>query len=272
MPAEGRSKLPASCVTNSAVYPSRDIRGATARRRLPGGSTMQQLHRLIAPALILPATSACSDVLEPVQPPNTFALTTVERSHLEAQLRAIVPALEAQGHPAADIMAKYGPAVASLTSQATAVSLDGSGILTHNAVGVELLVTNRDGAPDLTLRAVAIWRDTTEFYFGYSELTTSVFGDSAFGTVYERPEMFWNATDGSVSTARTSLGGTCPGVLLPAGVTCATAEFLGNLHIVTATPAALEGNTATGTRSVVLPQTALVGVRVVVDAAVFEGL
>lgn len=233
---------------------------------------MQQLHRLIAPALILLATSACSDVLEPVQPPNTFALTTVERSHLEAQLRAIVPALEAQGHPAADIMAKYGPEVASLTSEATAVSLDGSGSLTHNAVGVELTVINRDGAPDLTLRAVAIWRDTTEFYFGYSELTSSVFGDSAFGTVYERPEMFWSATEGSVSIAKTALRGTCPGVLLPEGVTCSTADFLGDLNIVTAVPAMLEGNVATGSRSVVLLSTALVGVRVVVDALVFEGL
>jgi len=231
---------------------------------------MQQLHRLIAPALILLATSACSDVLEPVQPPNTFALTTVERSHLEAQLRAIVPALEAQGHPAADIMAQYGPEVASLTSQATAVSLDGSGNLSHNAVGVELVVINRDGAPDLTLRAVAIWRDTTEFYFGYSELTSSVFGDSAFGTVYERPDMFWNATEGSVAVAKTGLGDTCPGVLLPEGVTCSTADFLGDLNIVTAVPAALEGNVATGNRSVVLPSTALVGVRVIVDAAVFE--
>ena len=233
---------------------------------------MQQLHRLIAPALIFFAASACTDVLAPAGPANTFALTTIERSHLEAQLRAIVPALEAQGHPAADIMAKYGPEVASLTSEATAVSLDGSDNLTHNAVGVELIVTNRDGAPDLTLRAVAIWRDTTEFYFGYSELTSAAFGDSAFGTVYERPEMFWSATEGSVSIARTALGGTCPGVLLPEGVTCATAEFLGDLNIVTAVPASLEGNVATGTRSAVLPQTALVGVRVVVDALVFEGL
>ena len=233
---------------------------------------MQQFQRLIAPALIAFAVSACSDVIAPAQPANTFALTTVERSHLEAQLRAIVPALEAQGHPAADIMAQYGPEVASLTSEATAVSLDGSGILTHNAVGVELLVTNRDGAPDLTLRAVAIWRDTTDFFFGYSELTSAAFGDSAFGTVYQRPDMFWSATDGSVSVARTAVGGTCPGVLLPEGVTCATADFLGDLNIVTSAPASLEGNLASGSRSVLLPQTALVGVRVVVDAVVFEGL
>ena len=107
---------------------------------------MQQLHRLVAPVQIAFAVSACSDVLDQVNPANTFALTTVERSHLEAQLRAIVPALEAHGHPAADIMAQYGPEVASLTSQATAVSIDGSGNLTHNAVGVELTVINRDGA------------------------------------------------------------------------------------------------------------------------------
>lgn len=233
---------------------------------------MQQLHRLVAPALIAFAVSACSDVLEPVSPANTFALTTVERSHLEAQLRAIVPALEAQGHPAADIMAQYGPEVASLTSEATAVSLDASGTLTHSAVGVELTVINRDGAPDLTLRAVAIWRDTAEFYFGYSELTSAAFGDSAYGTVYERPDAFWSATEGTVVAGRTSLGGTCPGVLLPEGVTCSTADFTGSLDIVTAAPAALEGNIATGTRTVHLGQTALVGVRVIVDAAVFAGL
>ena len=51
-----------------------------------------------------------------------------------------------------------------------------------------------------------------------------------------------------------------------------TADFLGDLNIVTAVPAVLEGNVASGTRSVNLPQTALVGVRVMVDAAVFEGL
>lgn len=233
---------------------------------------MQQLHRLVAPALIAFAVSACSDVLEPVSPANTFALTAVERSHLEAQLRAIVPALEAQGHPAADIMAQYGPEVASLTSEATAVSLDASGTLTHNAVGVELTVINRDGAPDLTLRAVAIWRDTAEFYFGYSELTSATFGDSAYGTVFERPDAFWSATEGTIVAGRTNLGGTCPGVLLPEGVTCSTADFIGGLDIATAAPAALEGNIATGTRTVRLGQTALVGVRVIVDAAVFAGL
>lgn len=237
---------------------------------------MQQIQRLVAPALIALSLSACVDVLEPVQPANTFALTTVERSHLEAQLRAIVPALDAQGHPAADIMAQYGPEVASMTSQATAVAITMPGVpagtLTHNAVGVELTVTNRDGAPDLTLVAVAIWRDTSDFIFGYSELASSTFGDSAFGTIFERPDAFWSAGEGSVASARTALGGTCPGVLLPEGVTCTTADFTGALHIVSATPAAIAGNLATGTRGALLRETPLVGVRVVVDAAVFEGL
>lgn len=234
---------------------------------------MQQFQRLIAPALIALAVSACMDVVEPMQPANTFALTAVERSHLEAQLRAIVPALEVQGHPAADIMAQYGPEVASMTSQATVVQIvsgdDPTGSLAYNAVGVELTVINRDGAPDLTLRAVAIWRDTANFVFGYSELTSSAFGDSAYGTIYERPDALWSATDGSVSIARTSLGGACPGVLLPEGVTCTTAEFSGVLEISGSSAAPVEGNVATGTRTARIDRTALVGVRVVVDASVF---
>lgn len=237
---------------------------------------MQQFQRLVAPALIAFTLTACVDVVEPVQPTNTFALTSVERSHLQAQLQAIVPALEAQGHPAADIMAQYGPEVATMTSEATTVSIatseDPSGALSFNAVGVELTVINRDGAPDLTLRAVAIWRDTTNFIFGYSELVSTTFGDSAYGTVYERPDAFWSASAGSLTAARTSLGGTCPGVLLPEGVTCSTAEFTGRLDIQAALPALLDGNIATGSRTARLAETPLVGIRVLVDASVFAGL
>ena len=237
---------------------------------------MQQIQRLLAPALIALTLTACVDVVEPVQPANTFALTTVERSHLEAQLKAIVPALEAQGHPAADIMAKYGPEVVAMTSEATLVSVatsnDPSATLPYHAVGVELTVFNRDGAPDLTLRAVALWRDTTDFIFGYSELVSATFPDSAYGTVYERPDAFWSATSGSLTAARTTLGGTCPGVLLPDGVTCATADFNGRIDIEESLPAVLDNNIAVGIRTARLAETALVGIRVLVDASVFEGL